>query len=127
MVERTEPERISSLETAIQHLATKEDVANLRVDVETVRTDLERVRTEVAGVRTELRTEIQINRTEIEGVRTELRTEIESVKTQVATVNGKVDSIQSQLKTWRWLIALIVPSGIAIIGLITKAIVNAAL
>ena len=116
MVERTEPERISSLETAIQHLATKEDVANLRVVVETVRTELEGVRTEVESVRTELHGEIQKN-----------RTEIESVKTQVATVNGKVDSIQSQLKTWRWLIALMVPSGIAIIGLITKAIVNAAL
>ena len=123
MVERTEPERISSLETAIQHLATKEDIANLRVVVETVRTELEGVRTEVEGVRTELHGEIQKNRTEIESV----RTEIESVKVQVATVNGKVDSIQSQLKTWRWLIALMVPAGIAIIGLITKAIVNAAL
>ena len=32
MVEKTEPERISSLETAYQHLATKEDVAIVRVE-----------------------------------------------------------------------------------------------
>ena len=51
MVSRTEPERIASLEAAYQHLATKADVAGLRVDIESVRVDIESIRSELRTMR----------------------------------------------------------------------------
>ena len=65
-------ERIARLEVQFdesdKRLATKADVADVRVEVEGVRTEVERVRTEVEGVRTE----VERVRTEVEGVRTEV-------------------------------------------------------
>ncbi len=50
-----ESERLSRLEGAYEHLATKADVERVRTDVERVRTDVERVRTDVERVRSELK------------------------------------------------------------------------
>ena len=52
---QTENERLSRLEGAYEHLATKADVERVRTDVERVRTDVERVRTDVEGLRSELK------------------------------------------------------------------------
>lgn len=52
---QTENERLSRLEGAYEHLATKADVERARADVERVRTDVERVRTDVEQVRSELK------------------------------------------------------------------------
>ena len=51
---QTENERLSRLEGAYEHLATKADVERVRTDVERVRTDVEGVRTDVEGVRTDV-------------------------------------------------------------------------
>ena len=51
----TEGERLSRLEGAYEHLATKADVERVRTDVERVRTDVERVRIDVERVRSELK------------------------------------------------------------------------
>ncbi len=51
---QTENERLSRLEGAYEHLATKADVERVRTDVERVRTDVEGVRTDVERVRSEL-------------------------------------------------------------------------
>ena len=51
---QTESERLSRLEGAYEHLATKADVERVRTDVERVRTDVEGVRTDVERVRSEL-------------------------------------------------------------------------
>ena len=87
-------ERIARLEVQFdesdKRLATKADVADVRVEVEGVRTEVERVRTEVEGVRTEVegvRTEVERVRTEVEGV----RTEVERVRTEVASVKKGQD------------------------------------
>ena len=47
----TEAERLSRLEGAYEHLATKADVEGVRTEVERLRADVERVRAEVAGLR----------------------------------------------------------------------------
>ena len=47
-------ERVSRLEGAYEHLATKADVADVRTEVANVRTEVADVRTEVADVRTEI-------------------------------------------------------------------------
>lgn len=52
---QTENERLSRLEGAYEHLATKADVERARADVERVRTELERVQTYVEQVRSELK------------------------------------------------------------------------
>lgn len=52
---QTENERLSRLEGAYEHLATKADVERARADVERVRTDVERIRTDVEQVRSELK------------------------------------------------------------------------
>lgn len=46
-----ESERLSRLEGAYEHLATKADVERVRTDVERVRTDVERVRSELKGMK----------------------------------------------------------------------------
>ena len=46
-----EGERLSRLEGAYEHLATKADVERVRTDVERVRTDVERVRSELKGMK----------------------------------------------------------------------------
>ncbi len=48
---QTESERLSRLEGAYEHLATKADVERVRTDVERVRTDVERVRSELKGMK----------------------------------------------------------------------------
>ena len=48
---QTESERLSRLEGAYEHLATKADVERVRTDVERVRTDVERVRSELNGMK----------------------------------------------------------------------------
>ncbi len=48
---QTENERLSRLEGAYEHLATKADVERVRTDVERVRTDVERVRSELNGMK----------------------------------------------------------------------------
>lgn len=45
---RSIKERVSRIEGGYDHLATKEDVANVRTDVAGVRTDIANVRTEAA-------------------------------------------------------------------------------
>ncbi len=47
----SEGERLSRLEGAFEHLATKADVERVRTDVERVRTDVERVRSELKGMK----------------------------------------------------------------------------
>ena len=51
--ETLEP-RLSRLEGAYEHVATKEDVANVRTEVANVRTEIADVRTEIAEVRTDI-------------------------------------------------------------------------
>lgn len=48
---QTENERLSRLEGAYEHLATKADVERVRTDVERVRADVERVRSELKGMK----------------------------------------------------------------------------
>jgi hypothetical protein len=48
---QTESERLSRLEGAYEHLATKADVERVRTDVEGVRTEVERVRSELKGMK----------------------------------------------------------------------------
>ena len=48
---QTESERLSRLEGAYEHLATKADVERVRTDVERVRTDVEGVRSELKGMK----------------------------------------------------------------------------
>ena len=48
---QTESERLSRLEGAYEHLATKADVERVRTDVERVRTAVERVRSELKGMK----------------------------------------------------------------------------
>jgi hypothetical protein len=48
---QTESERLSRLEGAYEHLATKADVERVRTDVERVRTDVERLRSELKGMK----------------------------------------------------------------------------
>ena len=48
---QTESERLSRLEGAYEHLATKADVERVRAHVERVRTDVERVRSELKGMK----------------------------------------------------------------------------
>ena len=47
----TDDSRISRLEGAYQHLATKEDVANTRSEIANVRTEIANVRTEIADIK----------------------------------------------------------------------------
>ena len=48
---QTENERLSRLEGAYEHLATKATVERVRTDVERLRTDVERLRSELKGMK----------------------------------------------------------------------------
>ena len=52
---QTESERLSRLEGAYEHLATKATVERVRTEVERLRTDVERLRTDVERLRSELK------------------------------------------------------------------------
>ena len=54
MANLTEAERITRLETEMNHVATKADVAAVRTDMEAVRTDMQAVRTDMQAVRTDM-------------------------------------------------------------------------
>ena len=54
MATLTEGERITRLETEMNHVATKADVAAVRTDIEAVRTDMQTVRTDMETVRTDM-------------------------------------------------------------------------
>ena len=54
MATLTEGERITRLETEMNHVATKADVAAVRTDIEAVRTDMQAVRTDMESVRTDM-------------------------------------------------------------------------
>ena len=54
MATLTEGERITRLETEMNHVATKADVAAVRTDMEAVRTDIETVRTDMAHMQTSI-------------------------------------------------------------------------
>ena len=62
---QTENERLSRLEGAYEHLATKAVVERVRTDVERVRTEVERVRTDVESVRTD----VESLRSELKGMK----------------------------------------------------------
>ena len=54
MTTLTEGERLTRLETEMNHVATKADVAVVRTDLEVVRTDVQAVRADMAKVQTSL-------------------------------------------------------------------------
>ena len=54
MANLTEAERITRLETEMNHVATKADVAAVRTDMEAVRTDMQAVRTDMAHMQTSI-------------------------------------------------------------------------
>ena len=70
----------------IQHLATKEDIAEVKVEIAELRSE---VRTEIAGVKVEiaeLRSEV---RTEIAGVKVEIAELRSEVQSEIAGVKGR--------------------------------------
>ena len=54
MANLTEAERITRLETEMNHVATKADVAAVRTDMAAVRTDMQAVRTDMAHMQTSI-------------------------------------------------------------------------
>ena len=54
MANLTEAERITRLETEMNHVATKADVAAVKTDMEAVRTDMQAVRTDMAHMQTSI-------------------------------------------------------------------------
>ena len=84
MAEQRETGRAETVGSPFEHMATKEDVAN-------VRTEIEGVRTEIANVRTDLKTEIEGVRTEIANVRSDLKTEIEGLRTYIERVRSDLN------------------------------------
>ena len=88
---QAENERLSRLEGAYEHLATKAVVERVRTDVERVRTEVERVRTEVERV----------------------RTDVESVRTDV-------ESLRSELKGMKWIIGVGIAAAGAIGPIVTR-------
>ena len=54
MANLTGAERITRLETEMNHVASKADVAAVRTDMEAVRTDMQAVRTDMANMQTNL-------------------------------------------------------------------------
>ena len=74
-----------------QHLATREDIAEVKVEMAELRSE---VRTEIAGVKTEmaeLRSEL---RTEMAELRSEVRTEIAGVKTEMAELRTEIAELR---------------------------------
>ena len=69
----TEGERLSRLESAYEHLATKADVERVRTDLERlraeVRTDVEGVRLDVERLRADVRTDVESLRSEFRGMK----------------------------------------------------------
>ena len=79
-----------------QHLATREDIAEVKVEMAELRSE---VRTEIAGVKTEmaeLRSEL---RTEMAELRSEVRTEIAGVKTEMAELRTEIAELRSEVRT----------------------------
>ena len=75
--ETLEP-RLSRLEGAYEHVATKEDVANVRTEVANVRVEIGDLRTEIGDV----------------------RTEIANVRTEIANVKSYVAAAETRLIRW---------------------------
>ena len=98
----------------IQHLATKEDIAELKVEMAELRSEL---RTEMAELRSEVRTEIAGVKTEM----AELRTEMAELRTEMAELRSEVRTEIAQLRTEMhrgiWVV------GFSIIGTFLTAIV----
>ena len=68
-------ERVSRLEGAYDHLATKADIADARTEIADARTEIANVRTEMAEVRTDI---------------AEVRTDIAEVRTEMAAVENRL-------------------------------------
>ena len=91
----------------IQHLATKEDIAELKVEMTELRSEL---RTEMAELRSEVRTEIAGVKTEM----AELRTEMAELRSEVRT---EIAQLRTEMHRGIWVV------GFSIIGTFLTAIV----
>ena len=91
----------------IQHLATKEDIAELKVEMAELRSEL---RTEMAELRSEVRTEIAGVKTEM----AELRTEMAELRSEVRT---EIAQLRTEMHRGIWVV------GFSIIGTFLTAIV----
>ena len=96
------PEQSDTLATAFSestedNVATKLDVAGLKIEIVDLRTEL---KTEIADLRTELKTELAELRTELKtkiaDLRTELKTEMAELRTELRTdiANLRVDMVR---------------------------------
>ena len=83
----TTQERLSRLEGAYEHVATKQDIAD--------------VRTEIANLKSELKQDISDVRTEIANLRTELKSDTANLQTnlqtQISNLNAKIDKSASRI------------------------------
>ena len=82
-----------------EHLATKEDVTEVKAEL---KTEIAEVRTEIA----EVRTEIAEVRTEIAEVKAELKTDIATVRTEIAEVKADIAGLETRLYRQLWLMAV---------------------
>jgi hypothetical protein len=77
---------------SVQNLATKDDIAAVRVEIQQVRVEIQQVRTELLGeiqqVRTELLGEIQQLRTEVFGEIAKLRSEMKEMELRMTIKLG---------------------------------------
>ena len=98
MAEEREPQQGMTLEAPFEHLATKEDVANVRTEIEGVRTDIADLRGETRADNATLRGEMT---TSIANLRSELKDEI-------AKVDRNVESIRAEMRTMKWMMGIVV-------------------
>ncbi len=112
MAEQRESERAETVGSPFEHVATKEDVANVRTEIAESRTDL---KTDVANVRTEVegvRTEVAELRGDTNTQNADLRTYIEQVRAdlieRIAAVDKNVESIRAEMRTMKWMMGIVV-------------------
>ena len=99
---RTQSERIVALEAAYEHVATKSDIADVRIEIADVRTELANLRSELKTDNASLRAELK---TDNANLRTELKTDIASLRTKV---ESDIEGLSSDLKNMRWMIGAII-------------------
>lgn len=91
MAEQRETERAEIVGTPFEHLATKEDVAN--------------VRTEMATIRGEMKADNASLRGELTAAIANLRSEL---KDEIAAVDKNVESIRAEMRTMKWMMGIVV-------------------
>ncbi len=82
----SERERLSRLEGAYEHLATKADVESVRADVERLRADLERVRAELKADVERVRADVERVRAEMQAMETRLMIRLGGIVSVAAAV-----------------------------------------